>query len=212
MTILGTIGNKNRAAQFEDPGFVRWLFGSTSVAWIWLIVRVYLGWQWLTAGWEKLHSPGWMATGESLAAFWQRDVSAPVGGTKGLVHYGWYHQLLATMLQHHWYTWFGPLVAISETLIGVLLIVGAFAGLAALFGMFMNFNFMLAGSASTNPVLFVLALLILLAWKTAGYYGLDSVLLPAVGVPWQNRGFFGRARRKADRHNGGPVAGAPSHA
>ncbi len=49
----------------------------------------------------------------------------------------------------------------------------------------MNFNFMLAGSASTNPVLFLLAVLLILAWKVAGYYGLDRVLLHRLGTPWQ---------------------------
>ena len=195
MTVKGTA----RAAQFEDPGFIRFLLGNPRVAWIWLIVRVYLGYQWLSAGREKLESPGWMATGQSLQAFWQRAVAAPVGGTKGIIHYGWYHDLLGFMLQHQWYVWFAKLVAISETAIGVLLILGAFVGMAAFFGAFMNFNFMLAGSASTNPVLFALAILLVLAWKTAGYYGLDYALLPALGVPWQNRGLVSRVRGRAQR-------------
>ncbi len=49
----------------------------------------------------------------------------------------------------------------------------------------MNMNFLLAGSASTNPVLFFLAVGLMLAWKVAGYYGLDRVLLPLVGTPWR---------------------------
>jgi len=202
----------DKRAQFEDPGLVRMLFGSPQLAWIWLVVRVYLGWQWLTAGWEKVTSPGWMSTGQSLAAFWQRDVAAPIGGSKGIVHYAWYHNLLGYMLQNHWYTWFGPVVAVGEVVVGVLLILGAFAGLAAFFGMFMNFNYMLAGSASTNPVLFVLALLIVLAWKTAGYYGLDYALLPAIGVPWQNRGLLGHLRSRSLPGHGGPAVEAPSRA
>lgn len=108
------------------------------------------------------------------------------------------------------YAWFAKLVAMGETIIGVLLIVGALAGIAALTGAFMNFNFMLAGSASTNPVLFAPAIAIVLAWKVAGYHGLDYTLLPAVGVPWQNRGLFGRASEQA-RHGGTrPAAGAQS--
>ena len=50
----------------------------------------------------------------------------------------------------------------------------------------MNMSFMLAGSASTNPVLFTLAVGLILAWKVAGYYGLDrgsrGLLLAALGV------------------------------
>jgi len=51
----------------------------------------------------------------------------------------------------------------------------------------MNMSFMLAGSASTNPVLFTLAIGLILGWKVAGYYGLDRWLLPALGVPWRSQ-------------------------
>jgi thiosulfate dehydrogenase (quinone) large subunit len=179
---------------FEDPKFVQVLFGSTKFAWLWLVVRVYVGWQWFNAGWAKLHEPGWMAGGASLQAFWQRIVTAPVGGTKGITQYGWYHDFIAYMLQHSWYVWFGKLVAFGETAVGIMLILGAFAGIAAFLGAFMNFNYLLAGTASTNPVLLVLALLLILAWKVAGYYGLDYWLLPMIGVPWQNHGMFGKAK------------------
>ncbi len=49
----------------------------------------------------------------------------------------------------------------------------------------MNWNFMLAGSASINPLLFTLSVLIMLAWKNAGYFGLDRWLLPLLGTPWR---------------------------
>ena len=49
----------------------------------------------------------------------------------------------------------------------------------------MNLNFMLAGSASTNPVLLLLGFLLVLAWKTAGFIGLDRILLPILGTPWK---------------------------
>ncbi len=57
-------------------------------------------------------------------------------------------------------------------------------GIAAFFGVFMNLNFMLAGAVSINPIIGTLAILIVLAWRIAGYYGLDSVLLPLLGTPW----------------------------
>ena len=46
-------------------------------------------------------------------------------------------------------------------------------------------NFMMAGTASVNPVLFTLSVLLILAWKTAGYLGLDRFLLPWLGTPWK---------------------------
>ncbi|MCC6791616.1 MAG: hypothetical protein IT336_08030 [Thermomicrobiales bacterium] len=63
----------------------------------------------------------------------------------------------------------------------------------------MNFNFQLAGSASTNPVLFGLGVFLVLAWKTAGYLGVDRSLLPVLKTPW--------GRIEAARH---PAATPPT--
>jgi thiosulfate dehydrogenase [quinone] large subunit len=49
----------------------------------------------------------------------------------------------------------------------------------------------MAGSASINPVLFTLSILLILAWKTAGWIGLDRFLLPALGTPWRRGRLFG---------------------
>ena len=38
----------------EEPTFSKWLFGSSAAAWIWLVVRLWLGWEWLHAGWHKV--------------------------------------------------------------------------------------------------------------------------------------------------------------
>jgi thiosulfate dehydrogenase [quinone] large subunit len=57
-------------------------------------------------------------------------------------------------------------------------------GLAATGGFLLNTAFLLAGTTSTNPVLAVLGILLILAWKNAGYLGLDRFLLPALGTPW----------------------------
>jgi thiosulfate dehydrogenase [quinone] large subunit len=51
-------------------------------------------------------------------------------------------------------------------------------------------SFLLAGSASVNPVMFTLAVGLILAWKVAGYYGLDRYLLPMLGTPWKVGGLF----------------------
>jgi thiosulfate dehydrogenase [quinone] large subunit len=64
------------------------------------------------------------------------------------------------MLNNEWYTWFAKLIAYGEVLIGIALIVGAFVGIAAFFGAFLNWNFVMAGAAGTNAVLFTLAILL----------------------------------------------------
>lgn len=77
-------------------------------------------------------------------------------------------------------------MAYGELLIGIALIIGAFIGIAAFFGALLRWNFIMAGTASTNGLLLVVAILLVLDWKVAGYYGADLILLRWLGVPWQD--------------------------
>jgi thiosulfate dehydrogenase (quinone) large subunit len=99
------------------------------------------------------------------------------------------------MIDHSWNGWFTYLIAYGEVLVGLGLIIGAFTGFAAFFGATMNMNFMLAGTVSSNPVLFMVGIIVLLAWKTAGYVGVDRWLLPALGTPWKAGKLFHRAQQ-----------------
>ena len=168
----------------QDPPFARFLFSDPRAGWLWLIPRIWLGYQWVTAGMHKLEDAAWMQTGEALKGFWERAVLIPEAG-RPAISFDWYRSFLQAMLDAQAYTWFAKLVSVGETVVGVALIVGAFTGIAALFGAFMNFNFMLAGSASTNPVLFLIAIGLILAWKVAGYVGADYFLLRLLGTPWR---------------------------
>jgi thiosulfate dehydrogenase [quinone] large subunit len=167
----------------DDPQFVKFLFTDVRMSILWLVVRVWLGWQWVTAGWHKIGDEGWVGTGASLQGYWERAVAIPESGRPAIT-FDWYRNFLQYLLDAQAYTWFGKLIAYGEFLVGVALIIGAFVGIAAFFGALMNFNFMLAGSASTNPVLFVLALLLIFAWKIAGFIGADYFLLNWIGTPW----------------------------
>jgi thiosulfate dehydrogenase [quinone] large subunit len=96
------------------------------------------------------------------------------------------------MLDNTWYTWFAKLIAIGEFMVGIGLIVGALVGIAAFFGTLMNFSFLMAGTTSSNPVLFGLGVFLVLGWKVAGYIGLDRYLLPMLGTPWGGGHLAGR--------------------
>ena len=168
----------------KDPPYIDQLFGSVRFAWVWAIVRIWLGWQWFQAGLHKVGDPAWVGGGSALRGYWTRAVAIPETGNPP-VSYDWYRAFLQFLLDGGHYTWFAKLVAWGELLVGVGLILGALTGFAAFFGALMNFNFMLAGSASTNPVMFLLAVLLLLAWKTAGWIGVDRWLLPLLGTPWE---------------------------
>ena len=168
----------------QDSPFARLLFSDVRFASFWLVVRVYIGWLWLSSGWGKVQNPAWTDTGQALAGFWKGAVAIPAQGSPRIT-FDWYRNFLQFLIDTEAYVWFGKLIAFGELLVGIGLIVGAFVGIAAFFGAAMNFNFMLAGTASTNPLMFLLAMLLIMAWKTAGYYGLDRFLLPILGTPWQ---------------------------
>jgi len=167
-----------------DPPFAQKLFSDPRASWFWLIVRVWLGWEWIDASLHKIASPAWVQTGEAVKGFWTNAVAIPDVG-RPAISFDWYRSFLQMLLDSEAYTWLAPMIAYGELLIGIGLIVGAFTGIAAFFGALLNWNFMMAGTASSNPLLLVLAIGIILAWKVAGYVGLDFFLLRFLGTPWR---------------------------
>lgn len=164
----------------ENP-VSNFLFSNTNSAWIWLIIRLYLGYSWLTAGWKKVTSEVW--TGEQAGVALQGFIQGALEKTDV---YNWYAKFLeSTVLPQA--KVFSFMVAYGELLVGLGLILGLLTGIAAFFGGVMNVSFLFAGTLSTNPLLFVLATWLVLAWKVAGYYGLDRWALPLLGTPWQRK-------------------------
>ena len=170
----------------EDAPFMRTLFNDRRFSVLWLVLRVWLGYKWLDSGLGKIGNPAWVQTGEALKGFWSGIVVVPESGRPAIA-FDWYRSFIQMMLDAEAYTWFAKLVAYGELLIGIALILGIFTGIAAFFGGFMNWNFMMAGSASSNPMLFVVAIGLILAWKIAGYLGVDYFLLPVLGTPWSQK-------------------------
>jgi thiosulfate dehydrogenase (quinone) large subunit len=170
----------------QDPPILTKLFNHPLASLIWLPLRIWLGWQWISASLHKFESPAWMQTGAALKGFWTGAVAIPATGTAP-IHYAWYRAFLQMLLDARAYTWFAKLVPVGEFLVGTALILGLFTGFAALMGGLMNFNFMLAGSASVNPMFFALSVGIVLAWKIAGLIGVDRFAVPYVAGLWANK-------------------------
>ena len=172
--------------QFEDPPAAKFLWGDVRLSWLWLILRIYVGWQWAQAGYEKLVSPLWFGSqaGTALTGFIKGALTkaTPAPGGHADVQ-EWYAAFLTDLVLPHAALW-SRFIAIGEILVGLGLILGIFTGIAAFFGGFMNVNYLFAGAVSTNPLLFVFATWLVLAWKTAGWLGLDHWVLPAMGTPW----------------------------
>jgi thiosulfate dehydrogenase [quinone] large subunit len=175
----------------EGPAFTRFLFNNRRAGLFWLPIRLFVGFAWLEAGWHKITDPEWTQGGAALRAYWERAAAIPEGGRPPIT-FEWYRDFINVLLNGGHEAWFSWVVMFGELAIGVGLLLGALTGIAAFFGALMNMSFLLAGSASTNPVLFTLAVGLMLAWRVAGYYGLDRYLLPALGAPWRPGAVFNR--------------------
>src|SRR6185436_20616247 len=100
----------------ETPSFLNFLFSDKRASVIWLIARLWLGWEWIEAGLHKLESPDWMVTGNALKGFWTNAVKIPEQG-KPPIAFDWYRDFIQFMLDRGWYTWFANVIMWGEFLI-----------------------------------------------------------------------------------------------
>lgn len=160
----------------EQSALYHFLTRDKASAVLWLIVRLYLGYEFVTAGLEKIGNPAWFGShgGAALSGFVQGALTK-TGGAHPDVQM-WYANFLQHAVLSNLTVWSNA-VAIGEFLIGLGLIVGLVTGVAAFFAFFMSMNFMLAGTVSMNPILILLAFGLMLSWRIAGYWGLDRYAL-----------------------------------
>lgn len=168
----------------ENP-VSRFLFSSTQAGWFWLAVRLYVGYAWITAGWKKVNSDAWTGenAGTAVTGFMQGALAKAEEGKDVST---WYASFLENFVIPNAKV-FSFVVAFGELLVGIGLILGLLTGIAAFCGGLMNVSFLFAGTVSSNPLLFILATWLVLAWKNAGWYGLDRWALPLLGTPWTNK-------------------------
>ena len=169
----------------QDPPIAQFLFQNTKASVIWLLVRFYLAYEFIEAGWHKFNDPAWMGPdGSGILGFWTRAAGVGANG-QPVISYGWYRAFIQFLIDTNSAAWFSKVIVAGELLVGLGLLFGGLVGIAAFFGALMNMSFLMAGTVSTNPVLFFGGILLILAWKNAGYIGIDRFLLPALGTPWK---------------------------
>ncbi|CAM3463904.1 DoxX family protein [Marinicrinis lubricantis] len=149
--------------------FIRFLRENVYAAGALLLIRLYLGWEWMTAGWGKI-TGGFEAEG-----FLQGAIGKAAGDHPAVQ--GWW----ASFLEHFALPnvgLFNFLVPWGEFLVGIALLAGLFTTFAALMAAVMNFAFLFSGTVSTNAQMVLLAMFILVAGANAGKFGLDYYVLP----------------------------------
>lgn len=151
------------------------IFNNNSTAWLWLAVRLYVGWEWLIAGWSKVQNPAWVGAdaGGPVTGFLNGALAKTAGDHPDVS--GWYAWLIENIALPN-ASAVSYLVAYGEVLVGAALILGIFVGWAALLGAFMNINYLWAGTVSSNPTLLLLGIFLILARRPASIYGLDRFI------------------------------------
>lgn len=146
---------------------------------VWTAVRIWLGIQWIEAGWHKV------ADGFDASGFMKGAIANATGDHPAVQ--AWYAAFLENFALPN-AGLFSTLVAWGEVLVGIGLIVGAATIPALLAGAFMNLNFLLAGTTSTNPILYTVAIILLFAGTASYYYGADRFLVPYIKEKFGKKG------------------------
>jgi thiosulfate dehydrogenase (quinone) large subunit len=134
------------------------------------IIRIYIGYAWITAGIGKLTGGGFDASGFIQGAI------ASAGGEHPAVQ-GWWAAFLENVALPN-AELFSTMVMLGEVLVGTALILGIFTNFAAVMGMTMNFAFLFSGTVSTNAQMVLLTVFLAVAGFNAGRYGLDRWVIP----------------------------------
>jgi thiosulfate dehydrogenase [quinone] large subunit len=162
-------------------------------------LRLFLAWSWIEAGLHKAGDPGWVQTGAALQGFWKGAVNVPAAPASAAITYPAYRAFIQFMLDNGWYSWFGSVIAYGEILVGLGFLFGGLIGFAAFFALLMNFSYVFAGVTSSNPMLIILEVFVLIGWRTAGWWGVDRYILTRIGTPWSH-GKPAPTRRPATAH------------
>jgi thiosulfate dehydrogenase (quinone) large subunit len=87
----------------------------------------------------------------------------------------------------------GDPLALGLTLAGIALILGVLTGPAAFVGGCLSIGLWDSAGVPVITLLFAAVVWLVLAWKTAGWIGLDRWLLPLLGIPWRGGVLFDRS-------------------
>ncbi len=169
--------DKGFTSQIPEPRLSKFIFSDTRVSFLWFLLRFYVGYEWIMAGWAKVINPAWTgsSSGVALQGFLLGALKKTGGSHPDVM--SWYGEFIKNIALPN-VSLFSYLVSFGELFVGIALILGMFTGIAAFFGAFMNMNYLFAGTVSINPIMLIVEIFLILAWRIAGWIGVDRFLLP----------------------------------
>lgn len=171
-----------------------WPFRSRRSSPLWLAVRLYLAWVWLSFGTGKVRS-GWLTRNpmESLLE------AVAAGHTRAPL--GVFRPVARLLLDTGADAVLSVAIPVAEVALGLAFAAGAFVAAAAVVGTLLNLNLLLAGIASLtfDGRIILLQLLLLAAAPVAGHLGVGTAV-PALCAA---------LRRRRPTHPSGAQPAAP---
>ena len=157
---------------------------------LWLVARIWLGYEWLHAGIEKVLGEGsavWVGpkAGTAVAGFLKGAIAKsalaegfdPIKTPHPAVN-EWYATLARDVFLPN-AALFSYLVAVGEVAIGLALLLGVLTRLSSLMSVLLALALLMAGATSTLPQMLALSVALATAGGVAiGYYGLDYFVRP----------------------------------
>ena len=157
---------------------------------LWLAVRLWLGYEWLNAGIEKLFGEGnavWVGpkSGTAVAGFLKGAIAKsalapdfdPIKNAHPAVNM-WYAALARDVFLPN-AALFSYLVAFGEVAIGVALIIGVVTRFSAVMSVLLSLALLMAGATSTLPQMLAIGVALAATGGVAiGYYGIDYFARP----------------------------------
>ena len=148
---MGRIQDPGHTRYAPDPPFGSRLLADRELAWVWLLVRVYVSLAWLVAAVFLLQHA------ESLAGTNTAHAIAEFGPEAKT----YVSPLLFTIL------------GVAEAVVSIMLLFGALTGPTAAIAILLSFNLLVPGPGATDPVALGGMMALVLAWKVSGWYGFD---------------------------------------
>jgi len=169
-------------------GLIAWPFRSPLTSPVWLVLRIYLASVWMQFGVAKIRG-GWLR-GDGLSALME---AVAQGHTPA--PFPFYTGVAELLVETGMAGALSLLIPLAEVAIATAFLSGVLLVPAAVCAILINLNLILAGIASINfdGRIIAMQVLLLVAWRVAGYLGLGK-------RAWW-RGWY-------HRHRGGPLAGA----
>jgi thiosulfate dehydrogenase [quinone] large subunit len=162
----------------DNGSFFTSFFREKTPLGLFALLRLFVGYVFLTAGWQKYSqhgylnpSPASMPLGRVLSQWLKGPAAMPEG---------WYRHFLESVVLPNSHV-FGVLVCVGEVAVGIMLLLGLGTRLAGLLGAFMALNFYFASGhlGPSNTIAtqtFVLANLLLMLSAAGRAWGADWFL------------------------------------